>query len=109
MRVDRALVHELLDLVQHRRALLGVELGLLLLEQRIDVGVAAVDVSAAFCHEGLQTRGSVAEGAAGTLDDVLEALLRISLEEGCPLERAQPGAYAYGLEVVEHGLGQIRI
>ena len=93
-RVDRALLYELLHLLQHRRALLGVELGRLLLEQRIDVGVAAVGIGAALHHERLQARGGVAEGAAGALDDVLVALLRVALEESRPLQRPQLGADA---------------
>ena len=37
-------VHELLDLVEQRRALLVVEFDGLLLEQLVDVGIAAVGV-----------------------------------------------------------------
>src|SRR5687767_12211564 len=92
VRVDRALVHELLGLVQDRLPLLAVELGRLLLEQLVDVGIVAVDVGATLDDEGLQTRGGVAEGAAGTLNDVLVGLLRVALEERRPLERPQLGA-----------------
>ena len=58
------LVDQLLDPLQRGLAALGVELGGLLLEQPVDVGVAAVDVGAAGGDEGLQPRGRVAEGAA---------------------------------------------
>ena len=42
MREGRPFVQELLDLVQRRFALLHIELGGLFLEQRVDVGIAAV-------------------------------------------------------------------
>src|SRR5262249_11026583 len=52
-RVDRPLVHELLDLVQRRRAPRRVEFGRLHGEERVDVGIAAVDVGAALGDETL--------------------------------------------------------
>src|SRR5215510_14804589 len=51
-RVDRALVDELLDLVQRRCAPRAVELARLLLEQRVDVRIAAVHISATLDDEG---------------------------------------------------------
>src|SRR6185295_16168610 len=54
-RVDRVLVNELLDLVQRRCAPRAVELACLLLEQRVDVGIIAVDIAAALRHESFET------------------------------------------------------
>src|SRR5215510_12930885 len=73
--VNGALEHELLDLVQRCLSLLGIEFGRLLLEQRIDVGVAAVYIGTSLRHKALKTRSSVAKRTAGTLYDVLVALL----------------------------------
>src|SRR6185503_19057608 len=56
----RALVHELLDLVQQRLATLPVHLAGLVAEQRVDVGIAAVGADAAPDHEGLDAGGGVA-------------------------------------------------
>src|SRR5712691_4581883 len=105
-RVDCPLVHELLDLVQRRCAPRAVELARLLLKQRVDVGIAAVDIGASLDDESLKPGGGVAERAALTLDEILEALLRIAFEEGRPLERPELGPDADLLDVVEHGLGQ---
>src|SRR6266566_9601881 len=44
-RKHRLVMEELLDLVQQRRALLLIQLGGLLMEQLIDVGVAAIRIS----------------------------------------------------------------
>src|SRR5262245_29540135 len=103
-RVDCSRVNELLDLVQRRFAPSAVEFGRLLLEQRVDVGIAAVHIGAALRHEGFEARGGVAEGGARALDDVFEALLPIALEEGCPFERPELGPDAHVLEVVEYRL-----
>ena len=43
------------------------------------------------------------------LDDVLEALLRVALEEGGALERPQLGADADRLKVVDHRLGDVGV
>ena len=79
----------------------------LLLEQRVDVWIAAIDVGATLGDECLEPCGGVAESAAGPLDEVLEPLLGEPLEESCPLERPQLGADAHGLKVIDHGLGEI--
>src|SRR6516165_3430673 len=60
-REDRALVDELLDPVQRRFAPRAIELARLLLEQRVDVRIVAVDIGAALHNEGFKPRGSVAE------------------------------------------------
>jgi len=62
-----------LDLLQHGFTPLAVELARLLQEQRVYIGIAAVDVGAALRHEGFETRGSVVGRAAKALDQVLEA------------------------------------
>ena len=90
-------------------AALLVEIGRLLLEQSVDVRIAAVDVRAAGGDEGLQPGGRVAEGAAGGLHDVLELLVGVRAEEGRALERPQRGADADGLQVVQDRLGQVRV
>src|SRR5262249_42243763 len=103
-RIDRPVVNDLLDLVQSCLALLCVDLGALLLERCVEVGVAAVDVGATFRDVGLDAACRVAEGAARALDDILEALLGVTLEERGPLQRPQLGADANGLQVVERCL-----
>ena len=71
-RKDRALVKELLHLVQDCLALLMVEFDRLLLVERVDVGVAAIDERAALDDIGFEPGRSVAEGAGARLDDVFE-------------------------------------
>src|ERR1700736_4652292 len=88
-REHRALVHELLHLVQRRFAPTVIELGGLFGKQRVEVRIAAVDKGAALRDEGLEARGGVAEGAARALDQVLEALLGVSLVKSRALERPE--------------------
>src|SRR5437660_2153997 len=108
-RVNRLVVEELLDLVQERRALLLIQLGGLLLEKLVDVGVVAIGISAALDDIGLQAGRGVAERAAAALNDVLELFVAIRLEEGRPLEWPQPGADSYFAQVVDHRLAEVRI
>src|SRR5215471_2676579 len=61
-RDQRALVDERLHALQDRGALGAVELADLLLEQRVDLRLRAVDVGAALDRERLQTGRGVAEG-----------------------------------------------
>src|SRR5215475_9996387 len=63
--VHHLLMHELLDPLQERLALLAVQLGRLVLEERVDVRIAAVHVGAPRDDVRLQTRRRVAERAAG--------------------------------------------
>ena len=86
-----------------------VELGRLLPEEPVDVGIAAVHVRPSGGHEGLEPRGRVAERTAGPLHDVAELLLAIAAEERRALERSQPGADADGLQVVLHGFGNVGV
>src|SRR5262249_57983072 len=83
---------------------LPVQLGRLLTEEFIDVGITTVSVRAARCREGLDSRGCVPEGAAEAVDDVLQLLLLIGLQEPSALERAELRPDADGLQIVEHGL-----
>jgi hypothetical protein len=62
-RKDRALVKELLHLVQYRLAFLAIELDCLLLVERVDVGVAAINKRTALDDVGLVAGRRVAEGA----------------------------------------------
>src|SRR5688572_7149331 len=59
-RVYEALVQQILDRVEHCLALATVALGRRLLEQLVDVGMAAVGVGDAADDEGLQPSGCVA-------------------------------------------------
>src|SRR5262249_40877950 len=81
----------------------------LILKKCVDVGIIAVDVRASLDHESLKTGSGVAEGTAAPLNEVLVALLRVSLEESRPLERSELRVNAHCLEVVEHGLGKVRV
>src|SRR5262249_30334631 len=98
------LVDELLDAAENALAFLQIELVRLLLEERVDIGIAAVGVRAARDQEGLHARGRVAEDAAEPEDDVLELLLLIRFEESRALERAKPRLDADRLEIVENRL-----
>src|SRR3989442_6334215 len=104
-----ALVHELLDAVQHRLALLRIELDRLLAEQPVDVRIAAVGPDASGDDEGFDARGGVAGRRAARPHELLEALLLIALVEGRALERAQPGANADRHESVDHDLRRPRV
>src|SRR5262249_6073 len=86
-RIDRPLVNKLLNPLQNRHSFLLVGLDRLLLEQLVDVRVAAVRIGASLDDVRLKTGRGVAKGAAAALDDVLELLTSVSLEEGCPLKR----------------------
>src|ERR1051326_699600 len=98
-------MREFLHLVQQRLAPLSVEFARLRLEQRVDVGIAAIDVSAALGDESLEPRRSVAVGAARAQDDVLQALVAVRAVESRALERPQLGADAHGAKIVENRLG----
>src|SRR5438132_7214849 len=101
---DHLLVHELLDLHEDRLAFLPVELRGLLVEEPVDVRVAAVDVRPAGHHERFEPRGGVAERTGGPVGEVLVLLLAPLLEEGRALDRAQLRADPDVLEVVEDRL-----
>jgi hypothetical protein len=108
-RVDDLLVDELLHPVEDGFAALPVHLPRLLLEQAVEIGIAAVDVGAPVDHEGLEACGGIAEGSARSLDEILELLLRVAAEEGRPLEGTELHADAHGLQVVGHRLAEIGV
>src|SRR6516164_5153528 len=90
-------------------SLLAVELDRLLLIERVDVGVAAIDKGAALDDVSLVPGCGVAKGAGASLDHVLEGLLGGSFDEGGPLDRPQLHPDADCLKVVQHPLADIRI
>jgi hypothetical protein len=102
-------VHQLLHLVQQCLALLEIELGRLLLEQFVELRVAAIDIGAALGDESFDSSGGVAEGAAGVLDDILELLFAIPREESSPLQWPEFRPDADGKQIVEYRLGQVGI
>ena len=91
------------------RAIIPVHLAGLLLDEALEVGIGPVGEGAAGGHEGVEAGGGVAEGAARRLDDVPELLLAVLQDEGRPLQRAQLGADARRLEVVDHRLPEVGV
>ena len=73
-------------------------------EEPVDVGIASVDVDAARGYEGLEAGRRVPEGAADAVDEVLQLLLLVPLEEGCPLERPDPRPDPHSLQVAHQRL-----
>src|SRR4029077_13050169 len=69
---------QLLHLLQYSRATPMVDLGCLVLKHLVDIGIAAVSVSAALDGGGLETGRGIAEGAGAALNDVLERLFAVS-------------------------------
>src|SRR6266436_10218620 len=88
-RVDRLVVYQLLHLVQDCLAPLGIQFGRLLLEQVVDLRIAAIGIGTALDDEGGETGRGVAEGAARALDDILEPLVAVRLEKSRSFARAQ--------------------
>src|SRR6185295_2412143 len=95
--------------MERRLARGPVALARLSLEQGVEVGVAAVNVGAALHHKGFEPRGGVTEGATRALNEVLEVLLPVAFKKGGAFQRAQLGANADGLQIVEHGLGEVGV
>src|SRR5262249_12246485 len=81
---------------------LRIQLGRLFLEEPVDVGVAAVDVSPASGYKCLDPRGCIAEGAATSLDEALVLLLGVSPVEGRPLEWPELCPDAGSIEVADY-------
>src|SRR5207253_5566861 len=86
-RGDRPLMDDLLHLFENCAAPLGVEFGALLLEQLVQIRVAAIDIGAALDREGFEAGRGVAERAAGPIEQVLDLLLGVSLELGAAFWR----------------------
>src|SRR5438445_6583376 len=108
-REDCPFMDDLLHLFEDRGALLLVEFGGLLLEQLIEVGVAAISIAAALDRHGLDPGRRVAEGAAAAHDQVLVLLLSIALEEGGAFERLQARVDADLAEIVDDRLAEIGV
>src|SRR5437870_5180774 len=108
-RDHRLLVHELLDPLERRLALLPVHLARLLAEEPVDVRIAAVDVGAASGDERLEAGRRVPEGPGAALDDVPELLLPVLGEEGRALERPELGPDGDRLQVIHNGLREVGV
>src|SRR6059036_3087754 len=108
-RDHRLLVHELLDPLERRLALLPVHLARLLAEEPVDVGIAAVDVGAGGGDERLEAGRRVPEGPGAALDDVPELPLPVLGEEGRALERPELGPDADRLQVIHDGLREVGV
>src|ERR1700720_2008030 len=80
-RGDHPLMHELLDFLQQRLALLMVEFGRLLLKQRIDIGIAVIGVGTTLHRERLEAGRGVAERGAAAHDQILELFLAVAFVE----------------------------
>src|SRR5256886_3849227 len=105
----RLLVHDLLDLVQQRLALLAIQLGSLILEERIDLRIAAVDIGTAGDDEGLQARRRVAKRAARRVREVLVLLVAVAGPVRGALDRPQLGPDAELLQIVRDRLLHVRV
>src|SRR5207248_3409910 len=102
----RALVDELLDLMQQRLALLAIGLARLLLEERLDVRVGAARVGALALHGVGQARGRIAEVGHRAHADAVQLLARPrGLERGA-LHRAHLHLDACRTEKADDGLAR---
>src|SRR5438876_5335505 len=107
-RVHGLVVDELLDPVQHRLAPLAIQLGALLPEEPVDVGITSVDVGAAGGHEGLDAGRRIPEGSADAVDEVLQLLLLVALEEPRALEGPDLRADSRRLKIAGRRLAHCR-
>jgi hypothetical protein len=108
-REHRTLVDHLLDAMQDRLTLLGIELRRLLPDKSLDVGIAAVGEGASCSDEGVEASGGVARGAARGLDDVLQLLVAVLRDERCALQRAESRPDADRVQIVNDGFSEIRV
>src|SRR5436309_766902 len=99
-REHRPVDRELLDPVQQRLALAHVTLTRLLLEQIVDVRIAAVGVAAFRVHELLHPAGRVPRIAHPDEEQAAQLLLAPGGVEGRALHRPHPHADADRIEVV---------
>src|SRR5262249_29925216 len=95
--------------MERRLAPLAIEIGGLLTEESVDVGIASVHVGAAGGHEGLEPGRRIAECRARAQDEVLELLLELSFVVRRSLEGPELHANAAGLKIIDHGLGDPRM
>src|SRR6267142_7220519 len=98
-REHRPFMDELLHPMKDHLTLRTIQLGGLLPEEAVDVGVSSVDVRAAGDGERFQPGRGVARRAGEEIDDVAVPFLRDALEERSPLERTQLELDAHGLQV----------
>src|SRR5436853_3400793 len=90
-------------------SLLAIQLGGLILEERIDLRIAAVDIGTAGDDEGLQARCRVAERAARRVREVLVFLVAVAGPVRSALDRPQLGLDAELLQIVRDRLLHVRI
>src|SRR5881296_3873351 len=86
-------------------ALLGIELGGLLAEEPVDVGIDSVRVGPARGHEGVDPRGGVSGDAADGVDETLQLLLAEGVQHRGALNRTELRPYPGRLQIVEHRFG----
>src|SRR5262245_35452935 len=98
---------QLLDAAQGGLSLLRVDLGRLLAEEPVDVGITAVGVRGGRDRERLDPRGRIPGDAAQAVDDVLKLPFLIRLHERRALERPELRTDAGRLEIVQHGLAVV--
>src|SRR5215467_6160830 len=95
--------------MEYGLALAAIHLPCLLSEQRVDVGVVAIDELPALHHEHFQPRRRVAERTRSGLDEVLELLLAIALEEARAFDGTDLNSDADFSEIVDHGLRNVGV
>src|SRR5215831_9046997 len=103
-REDGLLMHELLDTFEDCPAPLRVQFGSLLTEERVDIGITAVDKRTAGSHERLDPCSGIAKGASAPLDKIPVLLVRVPLGKCRPLKGSECCADADCSEVSEHAL-----
>src|SRR4029077_2467812 len=98
--VHRAVLHDLLDLMEHGLALLPVELAGLTLEEALDLRDLPRGIDAALGRVDLDAGGRVAGGGAEAHDHPSDLVLSPRGEKRGALQGAQARADARRLEVV---------
>src|SRR6266498_5841734 len=102
--VHNTLMHEPLDLMQQRLALVAVTLLRLLVEEIINIRIAAIGVGARAEHKGLDAGGGVPQRRRGDDNDPLQLLLPPGRHEGRPLYGAYLRADANRPQIVGNHL-----
>src|SRR5256886_13885150 len=100
---------QLLDLVQHRFALLPAGPEALLLVERVDVGIAAVGIRSLGRHDLRDPRGGVAVEAGPTDAHALQFFRRPRGEERRALHRPRAQPDAHGAEIAHDGFAPRKI
>ena len=104
--VQHPVVHDLLDLVQHRLALLSIQLPRLPSIEILDLRHHTRGVDPTLGHVGLDARGRVAGRRAEAHDDALDLVLAPRREKCSALHRAYARADAGLLQIVADGFGE---